>query len=611
MANNPHLSLFSLLFAFPFLLVGSGFAGNSPEATPEEVARAAKILANWHGEEKGDEERILHLVYWTPSDKDPVPEFRERLSGIMLDIEDFYGREMKRLGLGRRSIRLEMESGDSVRVHLITGEAAEADYGKESGNRIRKECLPHLKEKGIDPDRETIMIFCNLASWDEEKLTFRHNSPYYAGGGAQGGTAWQLDSPTLAIDRIPQKEPIIQDGQYGKISLGKHNSIFIGGIAHELGHALGLPHCRETKSQREQWGTALMGSGNRTYGDERREEGKGSFLTLAHGLRLASHPQFSGSTKGLRLPVSSEINDLKLSVEEAQILATGTVKSSIPCYAVVAYYDPDGGGDYNAYTATAVPDEKGQFAVYSPPLPPGTKGELRLFPLLVNGFIAKGGMSRSPHRFRYSVEKDGTPDLTSHLTRLQLEPLLNALRANDREQVEKTARDLTESGEGVVQEIGGVFRAQNGFPKARASEPEEETKKASLTSFAPASSTVGWGRPLMDRSRSPVFLLASGGEIFSRGVYAHAPSTYEWELGGKWEQLRGKAGMAEGHSGSVVFSLHGDGKPLWKSKTIKGGTPVPFDVNVTGVKTLKLQVDDAGDGNGSDWGLWLGPTLYR
>jgi len=37
------------------------------------------------------------------------------------------------------------------------------------------------------------------------------------------------------------------------------------------------------------------------YGDEERDEGKGSFLTLAHALRLASHPQFSGSIKGLGL----------------------------------------------------------------------------------------------------------------------------------------------------------------------------------------------------------------------------------------------------------------------------------------------------------------------
>ncbi len=112
--------------------------------------------------------------------------------------------------------------------------------------------------------------------------------------------AWQLDSPELDATNLSLTKPMIQDGQYGRISLGKHNSIFTGGIAHELGHAPGLPH-REARPDEAVRGTALMGSGNQTYGDEVRGEGRGSFLMLAHALRLASHPQFSGSVRALWL----------------------------------------------------------------------------------------------------------------------------------------------------------------------------------------------------------------------------------------------------------------------------------------------------------------------
>ena len=74
-----------------------------------------------------------------------------------------------------------------------------------SGNEIKNECLPVLAGKGIKGKKETLVIFCNLASWDDDKLIFTHRSPYYAGGNFQGGTAWQLDSPELDTLNLAKK----------------------------------------------------------------------------------------------------------------------------------------------------------------------------------------------------------------------------------------------------------------------------------------------------------------------------------------------------------------------------------------------------------------------
>ena len=182
---------------------------------------------------------------------------------------------------------------------------------------MRKDCVPVLEKAGIDANRETILIFCNLATWDPEKLIFKHKSPYYAGGSHRDGTAWQLDSPELDTINLAKTKPMMRDGEYGRISLGKHNSIFIGGIGHELGHELGhglsLPHNKARPDEATTSRTALMGSGNRTYGDEVRKEGKGSFLTLAHALRLAAHPQFSGSVKGMDFQAGQKFSDFKVS----------------------------------------------------------------------------------------------------------------------------------------------------------------------------------------------------------------------------------------------------------------------------------------------------------
>ena len=54
---------------------------------------------------------------------------------------------------------------------------------------------------------------------------------------------------------------MVNDQQYGHISVGRYNSIFIGSGARELGHSLGLPHDKERADEQSR-GTSLMGSGS-------------------------------------------------------------------------------------------------------------------------------------------------------------------------------------------------------------------------------------------------------------------------------------------------------------------------------------------------------------
>lgn len=583
-------------------------AATPQEEIAEKVPAARAILDAWQARNPETAGRTLHVVLWTPADREPAPRYRQRLTAILHDIRDFYAREMTRVGFGPRTLKFNHAADGLIDIHLVRGSEPYAHYRTESGGEIRDECLRPLRANGIEPDRETVVIFCNMANWDPEKSVITQNSPYYAGGSHRSGTAWQVDSPILDLAALDSKEPMVRDGQYGRISIGRYNSIFIGGACHELGHALGLPHNLERADERAAFGTALMGSGNRTYGEQLRGEGKGSFLTLAHALRLASHPMFCGSVEGIDLPPGAVPSDLTIDPAEKGFTVTGRVTADPPAYGVVAYLDPEGGGDYDATTATAVPDKEGWFTLHCEAVAPGRPGELRIVFLQANG-VASGGGGTPSCRYPYLVGKDGKADVTAARTRLALAPLVAAVNAGDVPQARELLETPPISGEPRLLEIGKRLAAT--ISPVPAAAPSADVKSVPLSDLPALSEETGYGKPLRDRLPAPDVLLAGGGRVFAHGFYAHAPARHAWCLDGSWKSLAGYAGMADGFQGSVQFIIDGDGSVLWQSPVVKSGKALPFEVELTGVKQLTLRTEDAGDGKREDWALWLEPMLSR
>ena len=149
----------------------------------------------------------------------------------MRHIQDFYAGERQRLGFGNRTIRLQLDANQQLILHVVRGLHNTDHYSEPSGGEIRKECLPVLEAAGIDADRETILIMCNLATWDEKTLKFTHKSPHYAGGSFRSGTAWQLDSPELDATNLSLTKPMIQDAT-GRFTL--QSDAFTAGKRGEL-----------------------------------------------------------------------------------------------------------------------------------------------------------------------------------------------------------------------------------------------------------------------------------------------------------------------------------------------------------------------------------------
>lgn len=579
-----------------------GVLGSCCLAEDLQPATAARTtLERWQGANTKLSERVLHIVCWTPSDREFPERHQERLTRILLHIQNFYADEMERHGFGRRTFALKQDENKRIALIEVRGTHPASHYRTESGSEIRTECLPVLRKQGIDADKETIAIFCNLATWDKQTLTFSAKAPYYAGGNYRSGTTWQLDSLELDTDNLPAKEPIVHDAQYGDISLGKHNSIFIGGIAHELGHAFGLPHCKERPDEKVR-GTSLMGSGNQTYGDEVRGEGAGTFLPFADALRLASHPLFCGRLETGDVAPKTSLTQLAVRADGRAIVVSGVITGTPSVYGIVAYFDPEGGADYNQTSMATIPTSEGRFELRSDALEPGRAGVLHLVPLHANGAVGNSATLHLP----YKVGEDGTPDLEQIETRLALAPIVEALGRKQLAQARRLSKGLKVKR---AVEIAEVLLSTE-VPAQTPAQYDGTDTELSLTAFKADTAEVGWLAPMFNAIPESV-LLESSGEIFARGIYAHAPARHEYALGGKWHEFHGQVGLATGHAGTVQFEIKGDGRSLWQSPTVQSDQIVPFKVEVQGVSKLELIASPTADGNGADWGLWLEPELVR
>lgn len=252
----------------------------------------------------------LNVVYFLGSDTEPVPDYERRLSELLLYLQQFYGREMQRHGYGARSFGLDIKSPGRVNIIEYKAKNPAAHYPYENGGgwKAAQELDEFFK---ANPDRKksqhTLVI---MPTWNDEK-----NGPDNPGGVpfyGMGRNCFALDYPAFDIKHLGQKT---REGQL----LTK----WYGGLAHELGHGLNLPHNHQTASDGKKYGTALMGAGNYTFGTSP------TFLTPASCALLDACEVFSvtPAQKFYEGRPEVEIKDTAISFKGDQILISGSYKS--------------------------------------------------------------------------------------------------------------------------------------------------------------------------------------------------------------------------------------------------------------------------------------------
>ena len=546
----------------------------------------------------------LKVISFVPSDMEPFENREERLGRVMTYVQEFYRKGMEAQGFGPKTFALEWTEPGKLRIYTVKGQKKQAEYGRNDSSTVRNEVRAAMQaQHNIDINNEHIIIFQSLLAWKDNVAT--ELGPYVGGGNAISGTAWVYDDPLLDAAKLSSRDP---GGYYHRhVSIGQFNTHYIGGIAHELGHAFGLPHDKETNEQQKTLGTSLMGSGNHTFGEELRNQGKGTFLSGASALQLSTVRAFVGNLSGSRDRAAWRIDSLAATHQNDKATFTGRFIAVPPIVGIIAYNDPRNEGDQHDYDAKAwmvKADASGRFTIEISDL------EVNDYQLRFVAVHQGGQKSRVNHT--YSVSAAG-PDLSSFDSSLPVEDIKQAFLANDSNRLDEIAADMAKRyPNSAIQQRAQHFSNLLKGPELidLQTQPADVTR-VDLTWARWVSANTGWG----DAQRGSVpedGFLSVGGKFSMSGFYAHAVSTYRFDIGNRWKTFKSGYGIQDGeHPGSVVFVVRGDDKELFRSALISDHQLRQLEVSVTGVQRLELIVEDGGNDNGSDWGIWLDPTLER
>ncbi|MEG1071483.1 MAG: hypothetical protein RSE01_06680 [Akkermansia sp.] len=328
---------FCCIGAFFFLVSSASFGQWAAPASEKQIP--LKKSAN-----------MLNVVYFLGNDTKPVSDYERRLSELLIYLQQFYGKEMARNGYGARSFGLDMKSKDRVNIIVYTAKNPAANYPYENGGggRASNELDEFFKANPTKKKSKHTLVI--MPTWVDDKNDNSNPGgvPFYG----MGKICFALDYPDFDLKHIGQAT---KEGQL----LTK----WYGGLAHELGHGLNLPHNHATKSLQDKFGTALMGAGNYSFGKNP------TFLTPASCALLNVCEVFSTSPsqKFYDGEKSVEVKNVVIMFKDNQILIGGLYKGNRLVTALNVYVqDPPYvvNRDYDAVSFSKKLGKKnGKFAV--------------------------------------------------------------------------------------------------------------------------------------------------------------------------------------------------------------------------------------------------------
>jgi len=596
----------------------------SAQSDTETWSKTQKDIQTWQADaSKGSEPSpapVLRVVYFHGNDMDPLPGYKERLTRVMDDIRDFYRDGMRMHGFVSNGLALEKDADQKLVLHLVTGQHEAKHYTYDSGAEAKAEIRKALARK-IDLDRDFVLVLYGQC-WKMEDGRWGFYSPYYGdtSSSQRRGFCHAADAPFLDTKLLTDtKNRVLYWEHYGDRdqSLALFNSFYIGGIAHELGHGLGLRHNRQSPTETLRYGNSLMGNGNHTYRDELwKPKSRGSFLALADAARLASHPLFTGSSAGRFEESEAAFTDLKVTKDGQKLSLTANIEPTIPAYAVIAYVDPASRpGDYDARTYTVPVAADGTFALTNMPIPEG-KTNLLIFSCHMNGEVTRIA-SDIPRSALGIINVEG---ITQNLIGSYLSAAEQAVAIKSPEAAKKVAQAKRYFQKGSDDEKARIALLESWVaePTPLIDLANTDTKTCYLSDANWNKAESGWAGTPRDKWGAEAkygqgLFLDIAGKLHTKGLPAHCPALHEFRTAGKWKQFTAIVGIRDGAGASsrAVFIVEADGKEIYRSEPMAIGKSANVDLDISGVETLTLRTESGTKSNHTCWAVWGSPLVKK
>lgn len=560
------------------------------------------------------EDKTLLVAYVTFADKPALDNYRERYDRILKNIQGFFADQMKANGFPPLTFPLELDANDRLVLHEAHVPTPLKNLSLEKIYAQAQDAIEKvLKQKNIDTQKKHLLIIvpeCKEPSFMRALKLSEFGYPF----DSRNSVCFVEDRKGVDPRQLFSKAPYDKKDQksdYYKKTIGENTSFIMGAAAHELGHLFTLLHTMENEEYASA-GKSLMGYGNHTYADALTKSGPGTFLEPTNALILASHPLFNGR-KTEKLSTKFTIEEITFIPIRGGSLFSGNAKvtGKYPGYAVTVHLDPLENDDYDSTAASSLigNNDKIQLKLTRP----GYTGyvHLKLLAHLTNN-------EKIPFFLHAWMTPEGlhVPDLQENA--LYDNPCKSWADRNLPEARIKFSRMVKQSAlfpgkEKYIRfwEKAMTYDQPRWISTAAGIPPDQ--KRASLVDCRPASVMSGFGIPCWDTlypSELGAIPYAYNGTP-DRFIFVHANGLLDYDLAGKWKQLKFTGSVPLGRAGSVQFEVTGNGKKLFTSKILKEGESQDIDISVKKVKNLQINIKDGGDGNTADWAILGNPELLR